>query len=140
MANEENLKPFNQLTENEQRRIAQKGGQASVKARKRKKSMKEAMNLLLSKEVSENNKQVLSQLELEDNDMNNQMLIMVSAFQKAVNGDVGAMNFIASITGSYAMSEAERQKIRLGKERIKLEKEKLSQYDEDEDDGVEIII
>ena len=52
--------------------------------------------------------------------------MMVSAFQKALKGDVRAMNFIASITGSYAMNEADKQKIKIEKERIKLEKEKIS--------------
>jgi hypothetical protein len=102
--------------------------------------MKEAMNKLLSLDVSENNKQLLTQLGLEDSDMNNQMLVMVSAFQKAINGDVSAMNFIANITGSYAMSESDRQKIKLEKERIKLEKEKLNKNEEEYDEGVEIKI
>ena len=42
MANEENLIPFNERTESEQRQIAQKGGIASGAARRRKRSMKEA--------------------------------------------------------------------------------------------------
>jgi hypothetical protein len=137
MANEENLK---RLNSREARENGKKGGKASVESRRRKKSMKEAMNKLLSLDVSENNKQLLTQLGLEDSDMNNQMLVMVSAFQKAINGDVSAMNFIANITGSYAMSESDRQKIKLEKERIKLEKEKLNKNEEEYDEGVEIKI
>lgn len=41
MANEENLKPFNKLTENEQRKIAQKGGKASGKSRRKRKTYAE---------------------------------------------------------------------------------------------------
>ena len=37
MANEQNLKPFDLLTEKEQREIRSKGGKASVKAKKEKK-------------------------------------------------------------------------------------------------------
>lgn len=47
--NEENLIPFNQLTEEEQRKIASKGGKASVKARRERKALKEELILLLSK-------------------------------------------------------------------------------------------
>lgn len=48
MANTENLKPFNTLTEAEQREIQKKGGKASVKARRRKKQLKELLELALS--------------------------------------------------------------------------------------------
>lgn len=41
MANEQNLKPFNQLTVKEQREIQKKGGQRSAEARKEKKLFKE---------------------------------------------------------------------------------------------------
>ena len=140
MANEENLIPINKRTKSEQRELHKKGGISSGKTRRRNKSMKDAMNKLLSLDVSDNNKQVLKQLGLEENDMNNQMLVMVSAFQKAVNGDVQAMNFIANITGSHAMNETEKQKIKLEKERLKLEKEKLEKEEGDYDDGVEIRI
>ena len=36
----ENLKPFNTLTEREQRELASKGGKASVEARRKKKGLK----------------------------------------------------------------------------------------------------
>lgn len=128
MANEQNLRS---LSTKEAREIGSKGGKASVQSRKRKKTMKEAMNLLLSKDVSDGNKQVLKQLGLEENDMNNQMLAVVSLFQSAVNGNVAAMRLIADITGSYAMSEADKQKIKLEKERIKIEKEKIKEPQKD---------
>lgn len=48
MSNEKNLIPFNKRTESEQREIAQQGGIASGKARRRKRSMKEAADYYLS--------------------------------------------------------------------------------------------
>lgn len=48
MANTENLKPFNTLTKEEQRKIQKKGGKASVKARRQKKQLKELLELALS--------------------------------------------------------------------------------------------
>lgn len=50
MANKRNLKPFNQLTEKEQREIAKKGGRASVKARREKKAFREILDILLEEE------------------------------------------------------------------------------------------
>ena len=50
MANEQNLIPFNQMTESKQREIASKGGKASAEARKRKNTMlSDLENMLNSK-------------------------------------------------------------------------------------------
>ena len=43
----ENLIPFDERTEEEQRRIAKKGGKASGEARRRKRDMRELMKLML---------------------------------------------------------------------------------------------
>lgn len=47
--NEDNLIPFNELTKEEQREIARKGGKASVEARRKRKTLKEELLLLLEK-------------------------------------------------------------------------------------------
>jgi hypothetical protein len=48
MAKNENLRPFNERTEEEQRAIARKGGRASGEARRKKKQLKEVLEILLS--------------------------------------------------------------------------------------------
>lgn len=48
MPNEKNLVPFDQRTEREQREIAQLGGIASGRARRRKRAMREAADYYLS--------------------------------------------------------------------------------------------
>jgi len=126
MANEQNLIQNKERTPSERRENAQKAGKASGIVRRKKKTMKAAMNTLLALDVGENNKEKLSQLGIEDKDMNNQMLMMVSMFRKAVSGDVGAMRLIMDITGSHTMSELDKQKLKLEKERLKLEKEKAT--------------
>lgn len=45
--NQENLIPFNELTEKEQRELAKKGGIASGKARKEKKLLKDELAILM---------------------------------------------------------------------------------------------
>lgn len=50
MANEGNLIPFNERTESEQRAIATAGGKASGEARRKRKSLKEELLLMLEDE------------------------------------------------------------------------------------------
>lgn len=140
MANEKNLIPFDERSVNEARENGRKGGINSGKSRRRKRSMKEAMNLLLDLPVSEENKKQLQLLGIDEKDANNQMMMMVAAFREAVSGNTQAMSFIAGITGSYAMSETDKQKIKIEKERLKIEKAKLEKNEIDTDDGVEIIV
>ena len=65
MANEQNLIPFNQMTESEQRAIASKGGKASGEARKRKNTMlADLENILNSKNSSGKTYQELATLGL----------------------------------------------------------------------------
>lgn len=139
MVNEENLIPFDKRSVNEARESGKKGGIKSGQARRKKKSMKQAMNLLLSLPVSDENAQRLAQLGIDVDDADNQMLMMVSMMQRAIKGNVTAAQFIANITGSTAMTEAEREKIKLEKKRLKLEEAKLLHNDTAEDESVVII-
>lgn len=53
MANEQNLRPFNQRSESEQRAIRSKGGKASGVARRRKRDMLAAFETLFSMPISD---------------------------------------------------------------------------------------
>ena len=100
MNGRDNLIPFDKLTEEEQRKIASKGGKASVEARKKKKNMKEALQLLLSLDVkSLKVREQLKALGIEENDMNNEMALMVSMLNKALKGDKGCAEFIRDTSG-----------------------------------------
>lgn len=136
MANEKNLIPMSKRTKSEQRELTSKAGKASGEARRRKKSMKQAMNTLLNLPVSETNKAKLKQLGVEPSEADNQMLVMVSAMQQALNGNVRAMEFIASITGNIAMSEAERERNKIEKKRLKIEEQQANK-DTVSDDGTQ---
>ena len=90
--------------------------------------MKQAMNTLLSLPVAdEDNKEKLVSLGIDPDDVDNQMMVMVTMMQKALKGNVSAAQFIASITGNVSMSEAEREKIKLEKKRLKLEEKQMAQ-------------
>lgn len=88
------------------------------------------MNTLLSLPVTDDdNKEKLISLGIDPDDADNRMMVMATMMQKALNGNVSAAQFIASITGNVSMSESEREKIKLEKKRLKLEEKKSTSND-----------
>ena len=139
MANEENLIPVTKRTKSEAREISKKGGQASGAARRKKKTMKQVANYLLSLPVDEKLQEEMIQSGIAVDETDNQTALVFSMMQRAIKGNVTAAQFIANITGSTAMTEAEREKIKLEKKRLKLEEAKLLHNDTAEDESVVII-
>lgn len=101
MANgHENLIPFNELTEEEHREIASKGGKASVIARRKKKAMKEQVELLLSLPLVDTDAIArFKELGIDDENIDNQMAMVLAQWQKALGGDTSAFNAIRELTG-----------------------------------------
>lgn len=103
MANEENLIPFQDRTENEQRAIAKQGGIASGKARREKKLMKDQMALLLSLPLKDKAiKKKIKELGLDNEEIDNQMAIIIAMWEKACKGNVKASEFIRDTLGEKA--------------------------------------
>lgn len=86
MANEQNLIPNSERTPSERREIAQKGGIASGEARRRRKSLKEELELLLS-------------------DGNMQERIGTALLGKALKGDTRAFEVIRDTIGEKPAEE-----------------------------------
>ncbi len=96
----DNLIPFTELTKEEQRKIAIKGGIASGKARRKKKLIKEQLELLLSLPLKdENAKKKLKQLGINADNLDNQMAMIIAIWNKALKGDVQAFNSIRDSVG-----------------------------------------
>lgn len=111
----ENLIPFNERTEEEQRKIQRKGGIASGKARRKKADLKKAINLILSSTVSnEQLGSILRGLGYEDT---NEMAIGFITLQKALKGDMRAIELLAKMNGNEGTKDALDKKEQ--KERIK---------------------
>lgn len=85
MANEKNLKPFSELTEKEQREIRRKGGVASGKKRREKKTFKELLKIALEMSTKSGN--------------TNAEEIVASMILKAQSGDVKAFEAIRDTIG-----------------------------------------
>ena len=95
----DNLIPMNERTEDEQRKIAQKGGIESGKARRRKRTMKEAAQIVLNAPVSADKAELLKKYGMAEQDCTNLMLIMAKAVQMAADGDLKAAEFVRDILG-----------------------------------------
>lgn len=98
--NESNLVSLADRTTEEQREIARKGGKASGEARKRKKSLREAMELLLSLPVKDNKtRKAIEELGINPDDIDNQMAMAIAQWEQAVKGNVKAYANIEATIG-----------------------------------------
>lgn len=105
MANEKNLVPINERTKSEQREIASAGGKASGAARRRKKSMKQKMQLLLSLPAAGNDQAELAAMGVEPGDMDNEMVLIKALFLSAAEGDTKAFDRIQDVLGKSVARE-----------------------------------
>lgn len=122
MANEKNLVPINERTKSEQREIASAGGKASGKARRRKKSMKQKMQLLLSLPAADNDQAELSAMGVDPEDMDNEMVLVKALFLAAAEGDTKAFDRIQDVLGRT-----------VAREELALKKQEARRKNSDED-------
>lgn len=99
MANEQNLIPFDQLTESEQREIRSKGGIASGKARRKKASLMRCAKRVLESDLTPNTKRAIEQVTGELDDENDTIFTAAVAVmaKEALNGNVSAFRELKDI-------------------------------------------
>jgi hypothetical protein len=99
MANEKNLIPFtsNQSRE-EAKKNGAKGGKKSGEVRRKRKAMKEQMEMLLSLPFKQSEPlDFMKNLGIEEDNLDNQMALIVAMYGKALKGDVQAFNTIREV-------------------------------------------
>ena len=102
----EDLIPFDKRTEDEQKKIAQKGGIASGVSRRRKRSLKEAADLYLSLPVSDQRRwNKIARKGIDPQDVDNQMAIIIGLSEAATAGDARAAKTIFDLLGENAKEE-----------------------------------
>lgn len=127
MANEQNLIPNNKRSPSEVRKNGAKGGKASGEARRRKKTMRQMMEILLALPANTPaDYRLLLDLGFDYNDsgnpdINNLLAVNAALLKGAKNGDVSSIKELRSIIGD----DYTKHKIKLENERLKLEKQKL---------------
>lgn len=119
--NENNLIRPEDLTSRELRERASKGGKASVASRRRKKSMREKMKLLLSLPACDSDMEQLQAIGIDTEDSDNEMVILKGLFLKAAAGDVSASKEIRNILGKDNSSE----ELALKKKELKLKEQTM---------------
>ena len=87
--NNENLNPLNTLCKEDAKKIQSKGGHARAKKIKEKKTMRELLDYLLEKEITNKKGEKATTKEA----------ILVSAIKKAIEGDIRALQFIRDTIG-----------------------------------------
>lgn len=104
----ENLLKAEDLTSEQLRERASKAGKASVQAKRRKKTMREALELLMyGTELPEQTKRMLEAEGIKEDDFNHQMVITRSLIAKAESGDVQAYNAICAMIGEKPAEKME---------------------------------
>lgn len=98
--NEDNLVSLATRPQQERTKIARMGQKASTEAKRRKKSLKEAMELLLSLPVKDNKvRKQIEALGINPDDVDNQMAMAIAQWQQAVKGNVKAYTNIEATIG-----------------------------------------
>lgn len=111
----ENLIPLNERTKSEQRKIQKKGGIASGKARREKADLKKKVNQILEMDVF--SPQLKEMLEEKGLSATNQTAVATVLLQKALKGDMRAIELLAKMNGNEGTKDKLDQKEQ--KERIK---------------------
>jgi hypothetical protein len=98
---EENLIPFDDRTEEEQRQIRKSGGVASGEARRRKRDIRLAMEALLEKQYKGKDGKELSGAEA----------IALKQMEKALKGDAKAFELVRDTAGQKPVEKVEQVNI-----------------------------
>ena len=101
MANEENLIPVTELTESEARELSKRGGIASGVARRKKKAMRDTINIALGlrSELTDAEIERYMRFGFADEDIDNQAKIIMGIMKLASEGDIRAAEFIRDTAG-----------------------------------------
>lgn len=103
---------FANLTPEERKKVSSNGGKKSGEVRRRKKSMREAADALLSIKVKDPKlKQEMKDNGIKGSDMDNQMALVFKQFIKALTGSTRAAEFLADILGERQVVESKNNNI-----------------------------
>lgn len=104
VANEENLKPFNKRSVNEAREMGKKGGKASGRARRKKKTMQDLMKATLALALKKDGKITDAEIEqslpgLAGQNMSVMQALVLAQVKKGLEGDGNAFDRIMELVG-----------------------------------------
>lgn len=139
MANEKNLIPFtSDQSRDKAVKNGKKGGVASGAARRRRKTMRQTLNILLSTGLDASEQKFVEKvtprllaLGIDMEDATYQDVLLAGILLKAIRGDVRAAEFIRDTGGDSPHLELKKQELKLRKEELRFRREQESQKAED---------
>lgn len=130
--NDENLIPTNKRSKKEARELGAIGGKKSGEVRRKRKTQREQLELLLSLPIknAKTKQQIMDTIGLNEEDIDNQMAMNVAMFKLILSGNKGsvmAYNAIMDLLGDKdrEKKELENQRLKAEIKRLELEQEKL---------------
>lgn len=96
---QKDLIPMSERTKEEVKQIASRGGINSGKARRKKKAMREAAQMVLGLKSPEAVKKKLKELGVKSEDTINQTAMLIAVLNRAMRGDVRAAEFMRDTAG-----------------------------------------
>lgn len=111
VANEQNLIPNSERTPSELREITSKGGKASGEARRRKKSMRENLEILLSMPLKKGKGADIEKgknlQEFTTQNLTVEQAMLLAQIKKALKGDIYAFETIRDLIGEKPVNKSE---------------------------------
>ena len=123
--NEKNLIQNSNRSRDEAEELCRIGGQHSGETRRRKKDMKQKMKALLELPAAANDREQLEALGISPDDMDNEMVLVMSMFLSAAQGDTKAFDRVIQILGK----DIAHEELALKKRELKLKEKASSEGD-----------
>jgi hypothetical protein len=117
MANEKNLK--RPKSTNEAREWGKNGGIKSGESRRRKKTLRDTMELLLSAPLTDEESAEMTASGLDVKDVDRRAVLAVGLYKRAAEGDTKAYSLIAEMLGEESQTAADKEDYEADKERIR---------------------
>lgn len=141
MRREDNLIPFSERTEEDQRRIRSAGGKKSGEVRRKKRDARQAAKLILNLPTEyENIKANLKQLGVDPDDMTNMVALMARMFTKGMEGDCNAVRLLLEVSGDSPRQKNEDARLKMDKEKHRREMEIMSESSNSTEETEDLVI
>ena len=108
---EDNLIPFNEMSQRKRREIASMGAKASNEKKKQKKTLKECAQLLMSLDVKDKQAiNILKSAGVDEDNYTNGMLATVSMLEQAIAGNTNAYKIFMEACSDDKVNTDEQEK------------------------------
>lgn len=141
MRREDNLIPFSERTEEDQRRIRSAGGKKSGEVRRRKRDAKQAAKLILNLPVEfDAVKANLKKMGVDPDDMTNMVALMARMFTKGMEGDDKAVRLLLEMSGDTPRQKNEDARLKMDKEKHRRDMEIMSESSTSTEESEDLVI